>query len=235
MGSLTGIGQEDIVFFDGSDWFMYFDGSDLGITGQVDDFDIINPTTILMTFYDPINIAGVGLVEDDDIVRFDATSLGEFTSGTFSLYFDGSDVGFDKKPENINAFELLSDGRILISTTGRTSVPGIKGAQNEDIIVFTPTSLGTNTAGSWELYFDGSDLGLRTVINGLTIDQDGNIYLSVDSTTTIGNLVYENEDVFVCSPISLGENTACSFSPEIYFDGSIWNLSDNGLDGVAIP
>lgn len=214
---------------------MIFDGSDVGINGQVDDFDIINSNTILMTFYEQINVPGIGFVEDEDIVRFDATSLGDNTAGTFSLYFDGSDVGFDKKPENINAFELLPDGRILVSTTGRTSVPGIKGAQNEDILVFTPTSLGSNTAGSWSLYFDGSDIGLRTVINGLGIDSNGDIYLSVDSTTTIGNTTYENEDVFVCTPISLGENTACSISPDIYFDGSTWNLSDNGLDGVSVP
>jgi hypothetical protein len=48
---------------------------------------------------------------------------------------------------------------VLISTHGNVSVPG-RSAADEDILIFTPTSLGANTAGSWGLFFDGSDVGL---------------------------------------------------------------------------
>jgi hypothetical protein len=76
---------------------------------------------------------------------------------------------------------------------------------------------------------------MRTTINGLSIGSNGDIYLSVDTTTTIGSEVYENEDVFVCAPISLGEDTSCSFYPGRYFDGSVWNLAEDNVDGVALP
>ena len=93
-------------------------------------------------------------------MRFDATSLGSTTSGTFSMYFDGSDVGFDTTAEKIDSVSLLPDGRVLISTTGNPVVAGVTGAKDEDVLAFTPTSLGNITSGSWAMYFDGSDVGL---------------------------------------------------------------------------
>ena len=34
------------------------------------------------------------------------------------------------------------------------------GGKDEDVLAFTPTSLGDVTSGSWAMYFDGSDVGL---------------------------------------------------------------------------
>ena len=214
---------------------MYFDGSDVGLSVQVDDFDIVSTNTILLSFFNNVTIPGIGSVGDNDIVQFTATSLGSNTAGTFSLYFDGEDVGLEKNPENINAFDLLPDGRLLISTTGHTSVPGIKGAQDEDILVFTPTSLGANTAGTWALYFDGSDVGMRTTIDALGVGSNGDLYISTNSTSTINAVISENEDVFICTPITLGGNTSCYIHPDLYFDGSVWNLANDALDGIAVP
>ena len=50
-------------------------------------------------------------------------------------------------------------GRILIPTKGSFSVPGVTG-KDEDILRFSPATLGPNTSGNWDLYFDGSDVGL---------------------------------------------------------------------------
>jgi len=233
IGSLTGVGPGDIVYFDGTSWSMYFDGSDVGISGQMDDFDLLDANTILFTLGEATNLPGIGLVDDHDIVRFDRISLGENTSGTFSLYFDGEDVGLDKRSENINAIEVLPDERIVLSTSGLASVPGVK-ATNEDLLIFTPTTLGSNTSGTWALYFDGSDVGMRGLTNGLAIGLNGDIFLSVYSSTVLGGVTIENEDVFVCRPIELGDNTSCYFLPELYFDGSIWNLQLDDLDGIAI-
>ena len=98
-------------------------------------------------------------IDDSDIVQLAVSSVGEYT---FSVYFDGSDVGLTKCREDIDAFTILDDENILISTTGNVRVPGLL-AQHEDLLQFTPTTLGGNTSGSWSLYLDGNDVGLTSL------------------------------------------------------------------------
>jgi hypothetical protein len=43
-----------------------------------------------------------GTVDDSDIVRFEG-ALGDATTGTFSLYFDGSDVGLTASDHDVDA------------------------------------------------------------------------------------------------------------------------------------
>ena len=105
--------DEDILRFDGSNWSVFFDGSDVGM-GSLDlfAFSIVDADTILMAFNNAITINALAIAPQD-IVQFDATSLGGVTAGTFSMYFDGSDVGLDASSENINSVSVLSDGRVL--------------------------------------------------------------------------------------------------------------------------
>ncbi|MEO8356166.1 MAG: hypothetical protein ABI621_09645 [Chloroflexota bacterium] len=230
----------DILYFNGSTWSMFFDASDVGISSSyqdVNDFYIVDADTILMTFSDPTTL-GTLPVDPWDIVQFDATSLGDVTAGTFSLYFDGNDVGFDTTAEYIDGLDVLADGRVLISTTGDPSVPGVAG-NDEDILAFTPTSLGDVTSGSWAMYFDGSDVGLADSsnedVNALDVVLNGEIYLSTTVDFTVTGISGFDEDVFACTPISLGEVTACNYSPLLYFDGSNWGLDANDVDGLALP
>ncbi|MEO5888132.1 MAG: metallophosphoesterase, partial [Anaerolineales bacterium] len=151
--------DEDILRFDGANWSLFFDGSDVGV-GSPDlfGFSMLDSDTLLMSFSSSVTVNSLA-VNPQDIVQFDASSLGSVTAGTFSMYFDGSDVGLDASGENIDSVSVLPDGRVLISTTGSTSVPGVTGA-DEDILAFTPTALGNVTSGTWAMYFDGSDVGL---------------------------------------------------------------------------
>ena len=160
--------DEDILFFDGTNWSLFFDGSDVGV-GSPDlfAFSILDADTILMSFGTNVTVNGI-TATPQDVLRFDATSLGSTTAGTFSMYFDGSDVGLSTTAEKIDSLSLLPDGRLLISTTGDPSVPGVAG-QDEDVLAFTPTSLGDVTSGTWSLYFDGSDVGLANT-SGEDID-----------------------------------------------------------------
>ena len=179
VGGLT-VANENIVSFEGSDFSLLFDGSDVGLSGlALDAFDIISDTEILMSFTAAGTVGGI-FADDSDILRFTATSLGDNTSGSFSMYFDGSDVGLTKCGEDVDAVSLLDDGRIVVSTTGSFSVPGASG-RDEDLIAFTPTSLGTSTSGSWAIYFDGGDVGLggrSEDVDAVGLDSSGNIYLS---------------------------------------------------------
>ena len=80
---------------------------------------------------------------------------------SFSIFFDGSDVGLTSSGENVDAAFLASDGRLYLSTTGSFSVIGASGA-DEDLLRFTPTSTGSTTAGTFDLYLDGSAVGIPT-------------------------------------------------------------------------
>ncbi len=239
--TIGGIRAEDIdiLYFDGSVWSMYFDASDVGIStaGQdMNDFSIINPNTILMSFKAPLSLGGL-TVEPWDLVQFNATSLGDVTSGTFSLYFDGYDVGLDTTAEYLDAVDLLSDGRLVISTISSSTVPGVNG-QDEDLLAFNPTTLGENTSGTWAMYFDGSDVGLSETsseeISGVDIHNNGSIYITTLGAFDVTGVTGLGEDILICTPASLGDVTACTFSPELFLLGSSWGIIGNEVNGINV-
>jgi len=231
--------DEDILYFDGTNWSLFFDGSDVGVgTPDLFAFSIVDPDTLLMSFGTNVTVAGIAATPQD-ILRFDATSLGSTTAGTFSMVFDGSDVGLDDATnEKIDAMSVMPDGSLLISTTGNPVVPGVTGARDEDLLSFAPTSLGAVTAGSWSLYFDGSDVGLGET-SGEDVDAldviRGNIYLSTQDDFAVAGASGADEDVFVCAPTSVGDVTACTYSASLYFDGSTWGLAANDVDAFHFP
>lgn len=241
-GNVGGIAADDIdiLAFDGISWSMFFDGSDVGInsSGQdLNDFVVVDSSTILLTFRSAFILGSIN-VDPWDILQFNATSLGTDTAGSFSLYFDGEDVGLDTTGETIDALDVQPDGTILVSVTANASVPGLAAA-DEDLIAFSPTSLGDITSGSWTLYFDGSDVGLADTtgedVDGVDVLGNGDIFLSVLTAFTVPGSTGLNEDVFICSPLTLGDTTSCFYAPTLYFDGSLWGLDTNDVDGVHIP
>ncbi len=230
------IRNEDIVQVDANGNFtQYFDGSDVGLGSlAIDAFDIISPTEILISLNNPGNIAGIGAVDDSDIIKFTATSLGANTAGTFEMYFDGSDVRLTENTQDIDAFTQLADGSLLISTTGGNTVPGINGA-DEDLLRFVPTITGNFTSGTWTQYFDGSDVGLgRQDIDGVSVGSDGKIYLSSHREFTAGGTAIARSDVFTFTATSTGVNTAGTIDPNLFFDGSLSGLSANDIKGIDL-
>jgi hypothetical protein len=233
--------NEDIVAFNGSGFNVYFDGSDVGLGSlAIDGFAITGPKEILFSFSEPGAVPGIsGTVDDSDIVQFAATSLGDNTAGSFSLYFDGSDVGLTFNAEDIDAVESLPNGDLLFSTLGSFGVTGVSG-YDEDVIEFTPSSLGENTAGSWALYFDGSDVGFwdgaGEDVDALAVDVAGNIYLSSAGRFAVPAVAGQDDDVFVFTPSSTGSNTAGTYGSTLFFDGSAYGLgTNNNLFAIDLP
>jgi hypothetical protein len=233
LGGVTSA-DEDILRFDGQNWSLFFDGSDVGVASpDLFAFSIVDVDTILMSFSTNVTVNGI-TATPQDILRFDATSLGSTTTGTFSMYFDGSDAGFDDTTnEKIDSLTLLPDGQLLISTTGNPSVPGATTARDEDVLAFTPTLLGDVTNGTWSMYFDGSDVGLSET-SGEDIDAldvvGNNIYLSTQDVFSVNGIAGEDDDVFVCTATSIGDVTVCNYSSSLFFDGSTWGLATNDID-----
>ena len=234
-GTVGGVSfaDEDILSYNTSTgvWSMYFDGSDVGITGDVDAFFLQFDGSLLLSLDADGTVGSLGTVDDSDIIRFVPTSLGTNTSGTLSMYFDGSDVGLSTSGEDVDAFGFAPDGRLVFSTIDAFSVIGVSG-NDEDLIAFTPTTLGATTSGTWSLYFDGSDVGLNQTsseeINAVWIEPEtGRIFLSTLGNFSVTGLSGTGSDIFICTPGSLGSVTTCTFS-------SYWIGASNGFAGEIV-
>jgi hypothetical protein len=67
-------------------------------------------------------------------------------------------------------------------------------------------------------------------VDALDVDSNGNVYLSTLGDFAVAGVAGADEDVFICAPTSLGDTTACNYSPALYFDGSTWGQSANDVD-----
>lgn len=232
--------DEDILAYHTAEkqWSMVFDGSDVG-WGKVDleAFDVLSDGSFLLTPSKKLTIPGVGEVLPSDILRFIPTTLGSTTAGVWEWYFDGSDVGLNSNGEYIDAIAFDPSGRLLISSEGSFDAGGVRG-NDEDLFTFTKLSLGSNTAGSWALYFDGSRMALTKNdedIDAVWIKPDGDLYLSTKgkfaAASSRNALSGDQNDVFICKPLAIDAATNCSFAT--FFDGDAvrfkYNVDDIGL------
>jgi tartrate-resistant acid phosphatase type 5 len=164
----------------------------------------------------------------EDILKFDTIAK------TWALHFDGSDVGLSSSSGTVvDAFCLMSDGSILLSLINAATIPNLGSVDDSDIVRFIPTSLGTNTAGSFAWYFDGSDVGLTA--SGENIDvigfaPDGRLILSTTGSLSVTGASGEDEDLAAFSSTSLGANTTGTWS--LYFDGSDVSLSTSSSEDI---
>ena len=241
-GNVTGLSfrDEDILVFDilTGTWSFHIDGSDigLGVSGaDVGAFHINSDGSILMSLNNTYTLPDVGSVDENDIVRFIPTSTGTNTAGTYEWYFDGSDVGLTTGSEDIDAIGFAPDGRLLISTKGSPTVSGVSSAKDDDLLAFTPSSLGQTTSGTFEHYFDGSDVGISQRsedINGTWIDGNGDIYLTTVGNFDVPGVTGDAADIFTFTPTSTGANTSGTFAP--FWDGSANGLTGENIDGLFL-
>lgn len=216
--------DEDIVAYNTSSgtWSLVFDGSDVGLSGFViDGLARLSTGDILLSFTVSGSVAGMTggpsgtTLDDSDIVRFVPTSLGANTAGSFVFYFDGSDVGLTTDNEDVDAIALDAAGKLVISTLGGFTATGASG-DDEDLIVFTATSLGSVTSGSFAMYFDGSDVSLTATaedVDAAAIVPTGEILLSTEGNFSVPGASGADEDVFEFTPTTLGGSTSGVYAP----------------------
>ncbi len=201
----------DILAYDGrlDSWSLYFDASDVGIFKPLSDFVLLNDNSLLLSVNARVKLnpsAGAPFtLEVQDVARFTPTSLGPTTAGSFSLYFDGSDVALSTSGEKIDALARRDDGALLISVTGTAAVKNggttIKAA-DEDLLLFQPSSTGGTTAGTWSLAFDGSAVpGLAVEdVTAAWLDADGVLYVTVTNNFTAGGVAGTSRTVLAITP-----------------------------------
>jgi hypothetical protein len=221
----------DVYRWDGSAFGRVFDASAAGLSSSadVDALMVEDEDTFYLSFTTPTGVPGVGTVQDEDVVRHDA--------GTWTLYFDGSAVGLaDSDNEDVDAFEVLTDGSVLVSTLQSAAVPGVSGIQDEDLVRCVGTFGPGGTTCAWSLYLDGSALGLG---NAATEDVDGasvsgtRVYLSTLGSYSVTGLSGGGDDVFACQSPSGSPVGSCAGGFTLFFDGSALGVSD-GIDAFDV-
>jgi PKD repeat protein len=141
------------------------DGSDLGLTTSNEDIDGVDevPGALRISTLGAFSVTGAS-GEDEDVLNLANPVFGSASSGTWSLFFDGSDVGFSSTvDEDLDAIEFLPAGSLLFSTLGTYSAAGGAG-ESEDASTFTGT-FGPTTSGTAALTLDLSALGISTAAN----------------------------------------------------------------------
>jgi len=174
---------------------------------NVDAFVYNGPTDAYLSFSNSFNWPGIGAVGSADIVHWNGTA--------WSMYFQGSDVGLTTNAENVDAFALLTDGSLLVSTSGSPTVTGLTGLTSQDLLRCAGT-FGATTSCTWSLYFDGSDVALTTGSENVDFARvtPGAILLSTtgsfSAASGASSLTGTGSQVFACSGPVTGTNTACT-------------------------
>lgn len=223
--------DEDILAYDfnTNTWQMIFDGSDVGITKDVDAFAFRPNGTLLLSFNGPTVVPGLGAVDDSDIVLFTPTQLGGDTAGSFAWFLHGAAVGLTTDGEDIDAIGITAAGKIVVSTIGDFSTPTLAG-QDEDLI-----QLDDPASGTWSLFLDGSAVGLANEdVNGFWLDiATGERYLTVKDSFAFADgqatVQIDSDDIFVCTPTQAGDCTYRRFWDSDAHDYSAENLDSIGL------
>ena len=163
---------------------------------------------------------------DEDILAYDTST------GGWSMVFDGSDVGLGGT--DVAAFALMADGSVLISIdASKFAVPGFATIEDRDIVRFVPTSLGQNTAGRFEWYLDGSDVGLTASgedLDAIDFAPDGRLLLSTRGSFGVSGVSGADEDLIAFAATSYGADTGGSWA--LYFDGSDVGLNSSSSEDV---
>ncbi len=224
--------DEDILAYDASNssWAMIFDGSDVGITKDVNAFHVQADGSLLLSFNGPTTVPGLGAVDDSDIVRFIPTALGSQTVGSFAWYLRGADVGLSTDSEDIDAIGFTDDAHLVVSTIGDFNTPNVAG-KDEDLIQLNNATFGNPSSGAWSLFLDGSTVGLANEdINGLWIDPVNNeLYLTVKDQFAFAQQDIDANDIFVCTLSPAG---ACSYA--FFWDADQHDYGADNLDSIGL-
>ena len=163
---------------------------------------------------------------DEDVLAFDTNS------SSWSMVIDGSDIGLTIN--DIDALQRLTDGSFLISLERAQSIGSLGTVDDAEMVRFVPTSLGDTTSGTFEKYFDGTDVGLAAGgedVDGFGLAADGRPVASTLGGFFVG-VSGEGKDLIVLNDAILGDPTSGTWAT--YFDGSDVELTDTAEDIDAL-
>lgn len=159
---VPGIGNvedEDVLFYDGTSWSLFFDGSAHGLGGNNNlDLDAISVsgTTLYFSVLGNAQPPGVtGTADDADIYSWNGS--------LYSRVIDASAAPYNLPANaNVDGFVRVDASHFYLSfSSATTTVAGLGAVQDEDVLFYN--------VGTWSVYFDGTAHGLGTS-SGLNVD-----------------------------------------------------------------
>jgi VCBS repeat-containing protein len=175
-------------------------------SANADEIKVIDATHFYMSFVENVNLPGLGPVQDEDIVYYNA--------GTWSVFFDGTPGLGQSGNQDIDAFSIVGDN-IYFSTFGNTNPQGVTGtADDADIYLWNGTA--------YSRVVDMTTLGVPTGANvdGLEFLDSTHFYVSFTDNVTIGGVTYQDEDIVYYNNGVWSE----------WFDGTAAGLTQGGQD-----
>ncbi len=142
--------DEDVVFFNGTSWSLFFDGSAHGLGGNNNlDLDAISVvgSTLYFSTLGNTNPPGVaGTADDADIYSWNGTA--------YSRVLDASAAPYSlPAAANVDGFVRVDATHFYLSfSADTTTVPVLGAVQDEDVLYYNN--------GTWSVYFDGTAHGL---------------------------------------------------------------------------
>ncbi len=183
----------------------------LPASANVDGFDRVDATHFYLSFTGQVNVPGIGNVQDEDVVYYNA--------GAWSLFFDGSVRGLTGgSATDLDAISIVG-GQLYFSTDNAAVPPGVAGAGDDaDIYRWNGLTFTRVIDASAAPY----NLPANANVDGFVRVDDSHFYLSFAAdTTTVPVLgAVQDEDVLYYN--------AGTWS--VYFDGTAKGLTSGNLD-----
>lgn len=174
---------------------------------NVDGFDRVDATHFYMSFTGTVSVPGIGNVQDEDVVYYNA--------GAWSLYFDGSARGLSGT--DLDAINIAG-GVLYFSTDDSDVPPGVSGSGDDaDIYSWNGASYARLVDASTAPY----SLSGSADVDGLVRVDATHFYISFNADTSVPSLgTVQDEDIVYY-------NNGTWF---VYFDGTAKGLTSRNLD-----
>ena len=177
---------------------------------DVDGYHILASGNVLLSTSTSATIGALSFA-DEDVVEYNPTS------GTATMYFDGSAVF--SSDEDVDAVSISTSGDLVLSTRDNAAIGALSFA-DEDLVEY---DVGAGTA---TLLLDASAVGMSADINAAHIESDGKILLSTETSATLGSVSFGDDDIVRYDP---GSDTS-----ELVFDGgTLFSSSLEDIDAIA--
>ncbi len=144
---------------------LYIDGSDVGLTSNGEDIDSLeviaedgDGVKLIVSTAGSFNVPGAS-GRDEDLVQLLLTQTGNTTVGTWSPFFDGSDVGLATASSEDVWGAAQVDGELYLTTRDAFSVTGVSG-DGADVFQCGSLVSGTSTRCSFSFFLDGATIGV---------------------------------------------------------------------------